>query len=572
MLARVPLRVAHFSALLFALGLCAHVRADPGVSVDQYRPPANSDDGLATQTPQVGQHLRLGLRLDLDYGRNPLVYETARGDADSTQVALVRDQLRLWLGASLSLFDRLLVFAGLPLDLLLQGSALGRQPTATGFGAGDLALGARGFVWGNDVFRLGLQLSLTLPTAADARDTPKVAGDSGATLLPVLLSELSLGPLRLDLEAGLRLRRRVSLPGVQVRDQLLFAAALRLPVASERFWLSTEIFGSTLSADVGKRQTTMIEALLGARLHVTDDVRIGLAGSKGLTRGYGVPELRGVLSVAWVPSLAGRTLRPEPEPEREPEREPDLPAPLPPPPVAATAEPVGPADLDGDGWNDETDGCPALPAPGSQSGCPALVAYDAVSGQLELTPAPTWKTATAQLQPRSLTALGNLAGALAGRPALRLLITSHLDPKQRRPPPGLGAERARVVGQWLSEHGLRPEQLELYDCGSTRPANRGPRAKVRDERSELFLIAPLPQQGMPSTLGCSPVPLQPTAAVLGALTPAPDAHSSAREATPAPPVPHAPRAAPATRRKRGSREPGSSRAIRRTIDRGVRAP
>ena len=565
---------------LATLVLPALAAASPGVSVDQYRPPASADDGMATQTPEAGPHLRLTTRAIFDYARKPLVFETARGNTGSTQLALVRDQLRLCLGASLSLWDRLLLFAGLPLDLVFTGSPLGLQPTATGFGAGDLALGARGFIWGNEVFRLGAQLSLTAPTGADGGATPKVSGDSGVAVLPTLLSELSLGPLRLTVEAGLRLRRAVTLPSVQVRDQLLFALALRLPLAEERLWLSAEVFGSTLSADVGRRYTTMLEALGGAKLHL-GDVRIGIAGSKGLSRGYGVPELRALLSFAWVPRLdaAGSSA-----PVEKPAEEPTVDEPIAvepsatPPPTAAAPEPRGPKDSDKDGWNDETDACPFLPAAESQSGCPELVSYDTNTGALGLTPAPTWKHGSAQLAPRNLSALKNLASALAGHPELHLLITSHLDPKQRRPPAGLGVERARALGRWLSEHGVHAEQLELYDCGTSRPANRGPRSNVKDERSELFLISPLPEQGMPSTLGCTPVPLQPTAATLGALGPRERTHNAALSTTHALVLPQAVYARTLQPLVAGhaseasAYEPGSLGHIQRTIQHGVRAP
>ena len=146
-LLRLQPRCALLAALIALLASPGRAAASPGVGVDQYRPPASSDDGLATQTPQVGRHLTLDARMIVDYARKPLVFETARGDAGSTQVAQVCDQLRLWLSGSISLFDRLLIFAGLPLDLLFQGSTLGQQPTATGFGTGDLTLGARGFIW-----------------------------------------------------------------------------------------------------------------------------------------------------------------------------------------------------------------------------------------------------------------------------------------------------------------------------------------------------------------------------------------------------------------------------------------
>ncbi|HEX4354608.1 MAG TPA: hypothetical protein VHZ95_16880, partial [Polyangiales bacterium] len=115
--------------------------AAPGVTLDQYRAPASSDDGFVTARPRVGPHLQFEASLSLDYARNPLVFETTRGDKRSEKTALVSDQLVAQLGVSLSLIDRLLVFASMPIDLVLAGTRLGSQPTATGFGAGDFGMG-----------------------------------------------------------------------------------------------------------------------------------------------------------------------------------------------------------------------------------------------------------------------------------------------------------------------------------------------------------------------------------------------------------------------------------------------
>jgi outer membrane protein OmpA-like peptidoglycan-associated protein len=200
------------------------------------------------------------------------------------------------------------------------------------------------------------------------------------------------------------------------------------------------------------------------------------------------------------------------------------PAPEPPPPPAAEPEPVavaavidekleepiGPKDLDRDGLTDEADACPALNGPAAQNGCPDHIAYARSTGALALTPPPTFKSGTATLVPRSLAALESLAGALASSPKLRVFVTVHVDPKLQ-PAPELAELRARALAAWLLERGAKPKQLELYDCGVQRPGVAGPRQRAVHERSEWFLISPLPEQGMPSSIRCSAVELAPSA-------------------------------------------------------------
>jgi outer membrane protein OmpA-like peptidoglycan-associated protein len=454
------------------------------------------------RSPEVGEHLTLAVRAHLDYLRDPIVYETHNGDATTEQAALVRNQLRLWLGGSLALWQRLLVYAHVPLDVWMTGRAIGELPTATGFGMGDVGLGVRGLIMDTGLLRLGAQLSLTLPTANDPRDTPGVSGDSGATLVPRLLGELYFGKLRLGLDLGLRVRRRVELPTVRLSDQLLYGLALRVALLRELLHASAELFGSTLSADVGRRDTTALEALLGLDLRPAAGWSVGVAGGAGLLRGYGTPDFRLLLRAQWTRQLSAKgqareqVTRPLPPPPR-PAASPELVAP------AAAPKPI--ADLDHDGHPDDADACPAFAAAETAEGCPANVLLDRQTGAIVLKPAPVFGRGNTRLDPASLTGLETLCAQLQGNHNLRVMVNAHLGPGNKRQARDLGAQRARVVGQWLNLHGVDASQLELYDCGSSRPL----RAPAGSERVELFLLSPLPEQGMPSSLGCTPITLQP---------------------------------------------------------------
>jgi outer membrane protein OmpA-like peptidoglycan-associated protein len=495
------------AAGLWALPLTA-ARAAPGVALDQYRAPALSSDGFATARPEVGPHLQFEARLSLNYAHDPLVFENTRGSQQSEKVALVSDQLVAQLGVSLALIDHLLLFTSLPINLVMAGTPLGSQPTATGFGAGDLGLGVRGLIVRGEAGALGLELSGTLPTAADSGDTPAVAGDHGPTLSPALLGEALLGPLRVSASAGLRFRKAVTLPGARFSNQVTYALALSLPLAAELLRAQAELFGSTLSSDAGLRQSSPLEALLGLKLRPNEGWAFGLSGGMGLLRGYGAPDFRLIAQLAWhTPGAAAHSPASEPAPA--------VAKPVAPPPIAAAApvhvEPPKPPDFDHDGLLDEDDACPALPGTAALSGCPAHIAYAKDSGALTLTPAPSFSRKTSELSTRNLSGLESLAAALANDQGLRVSVAVHLDARSKGNLDQISELRARALAQWLLAKGVAAKQLEAYSCSANRPLTLNKRDHAQNDRVEFFLTLPLPAQGMPSTLGCAAVALQPSA-------------------------------------------------------------
>ena len=92
-----------------------------------------------------------------------------------------------------------------------------------------------------------------------------------------------------------------------------------------------EMFGATTLDSAFSRETSPFEALLGVRAQPVCGVHIGVAGGTGLSRGYGAPDLRTVLSVGYSASACGSA------------------------PVATAAPDVG--DADGDGILDDADRC-----------------------------------------------------------------------------------------------------------------------------------------------------------------------------------------------------------------------
>jgi len=495
---------------LIVAGTCglftSAAHASPGVALDQYRAPGSSLDGFAAARPDVGEHLRLEARLSLDYAHDPLVYEARRNSTQSERVRLVGDQLAAQLGVALGVVERLLFFASLPMNLVMEGTPLGSQPTATGFGAGDLGAGARLLLLRGEPGALAIELGATLPTGAGSSRGPAVAGDASATFVPSLLGEMTFGALRVTTDIGLRVRKTVTLPGGdRFANQLSYALALSLPFGPDVLRVQAEVFGSTLTADAGLRASSPLEALLGLKLRPNDTLGFGLAGGMGLLRGYGSPDLRIIGQFAWHTLAASRA--PTPEPLAQPSRPEPIVAP--PPRAAAPAPEPAPVvlDPDRDGIPDADDACPALAGLDALRGCPEYVSYAPASGLLTLTPAPTFLRGTAKLAPRSLVALDSLATALAAGPTQRVIIEVHLDPKTKGDLAQLSQERARAFAAWLVEHGVAATRLEAYGCATSRPLAAARRDRGSSERVEIYLVQPLPELGMPSTLNCVAAPL-----------------------------------------------------------------
>ncbi len=501
------------AVLLVVIALLAppSVRADPGVSLDQLRPRASTHDTFTASRPEVPKHLDVEVQLVTDYTKSPLVYESKLGSKSTERSALVSDQLRTNLGASLGLLDFGLVFLQMPIDIVDRGHAFGSQPTATGAGAGDLALGGRVVFFERPLGALAFEIDATLPTANQAHGTPSVAGDSGATMTPTLISELRLPFLRITGNAGIRVRKAVALPGIGWGDELVYSLAASVPLVRDVFEASVEAFGVTPASNVGLRSASPLETLFGLKLHA-GRWSFGLAPGIGLLRGYGAPDFRGIalLGFRFTSSAIVRAQQPAPEAEQQ-ETQPTAVAAAPPPPEAAV---VTRADQDGDNVPDAEDQCPALWGAADLGGCPEAFQMIAETGRLDWQSPVSWKRRQAKLEAQSLPVLEELGRALQKNPKLHVVLELHTIPEGNASANlQLTMERASVLSNWLTDHGARPEQLDAFGCGGARPiAPLHTRSAGTNERTEVYVVQPLPPNGMPSTLGCQPLPAKPAPA------------------------------------------------------------
>jgi len=531
------------------------VRAQTGATLETFRPARSPADAFGVNGGDPGQHLELNLQLYLDYANDPLVYEDVSGDSDTELVALVSDQLTLHALASLGLYDAVMLFIGMPLNLVMNGEALGDQPTATGFGAGDLLLGGRLAVYQSETAHVAVQLSVTAPTGEAGKDgRPSVAGDPGATLSPAVTADVSAGPLSVLIDIGMRFRPDARFSGSRFRDTATFGAALSLPLVKPLLRAILETAGESPLDDFGERNGTQLQALLGLRLHTSSGLGFGLAGGAGLLRGYGSPDARGVLTIAYTHALAAAKETQASEDLPPPESEAAPPSELSDQPVSdgmgdsLGVEAIG--DADDDGAPDMDDRCPVLPGPLELSGCPRTIRYDDQTGAIELVQALRFQEASKRLHARADEVLSEIAAALLANPQMRVRVEAHVSRGRSGDPQvalGLSRDRSEAVALRLIEQGVIAGRLTALGCGANRtlvPDTGSQRFK--NERIELFVTDPLPPGGMRSTLGCVEVDLPgepaptPAPRPVAASNPAPTAVPAAPKPAPKPaaqPVP-----------------------------------
>ncbi|MFK7989452.1 MAG: OmpA family protein [Sandaracinaceae bacterium] len=335
------LLAAPFAVLAVPL-LAPSAASAQSVRLNQYRMAETPDDGFAMSRPNALGHLRFGARLDLDYALNPLVYQARGSDSGTERASVVEHQLSGTLGLSFGLFDRLVIYAGLPVNLLMEGVLVDGQPRADGASLGDVYFGLRGRLFGEDdePFALSLQVTGTGPTAQAARFQSRFAGEGNWTIHPELLFEIRIAEIvRIIGNAGALVREEQDFGSLRVGHEFTWGGAVAVAVVPDLFDVTIETFGSTAFDRFGEGQVSPIEGLLGARVYPVEGLEVGLAGGVGLQRGYGSPDFRGVLSVGY-----------------------------------ATPGEVPAGDRDEDGLNDDVDECPDEPEDmdefSDEDGCP----------------------------------------------------------------------------------------------------------------------------------------------------------------------------------------------------------
>ncbi len=549
---RAPaLRALHTLAVWW-LAASASPAAAQSVRLDQYRMAETPTDGFAVSRPGDVGHLRFGARLDVDYALNPLVYQR-RGSDPGTEISpVVEHLLAAQLGLSLGLFDRLVITAGVPFNLVMDGQQVDGQPRADGTSVGDVHLGLRGRLFGerDDAFAMAVQVTGTAPTANAARFQSRFAGEGGFTIHPELIMEVRIASVvRITGNAGALVREEQDFGSLRVGHELTWALGVYVALVSDVLDLAVESWGSTAFDRFGDSQVSPIEGIAGLRLQPVRGLHMGLAAGTGIQRGYGAGDLRAVLSVGYATpgeegpgdrdadGLNDLVDRCPDEPEDADGFQDDDGCPDPdndgdgildaddqcrdrPEDLDGLADEDGcpEEDADGDGSPDESDRCPtvagmALAARPECTGCPTCDEAPPPEPAPEPVAEPTpstlpervyFETGAFGIREGEMPALERVRSYLLQNPSARLQVEGHADFRGSEPNNlALSQLRARRVMAWLERHGVPRARLSGVGCGESHPAegNDTRPGRQANRRVEFHVIG----GGQSVRAGCAPV-------------------------------------------------------------------
>ena len=504
------------SALIVALSLSAKANADGGLALDRFQPAPAGDRFFGVQGGDPGGHLSPRLMLLGDYAYKPLILY--QGD-DQVQT-LVKNQLFLHVAAGISLWDRLWIFANMPLALVNTRDDGSGAPS--GAAAGDLRAGLRVRLLGENRSLATLSLSGYVFFPTGNKDKATSANEIHG--MPALVLSGEGESVAYAVNAGVDVRKKTNNAGSGMADfgsELTFGAAVGLLLADRMLQIGPELYGTTLmvGSDKFTRDTTSLEGILGARLRVGPMV-MGAGAGPGITRGFGTPTLRVVASVAYAP-LPPKPAPPPPPPPpkkvvRPPDRDkdgiydkddacPDEPGIRSPDP-AKNGCPPPPPDRDGDGILDKDDACPDLAGVKSddpaQNGCPPDTDGDGIRDDVDACPkekgkpdpdpqkngCPTsvrvtdeeivildqvqFKTGSAVILPASNDLLMQVAMVLVEHPEiLKVEVQGHTDNRGgKKYNMKLSDKRAAAVVKWLVKKGsIDATRLSSHGYGMQEP-------------------------------------------------------------------------------------------------------
>ena len=460
-----------FDGLGFASGAAA--QTVPQFDLNQFRPSELITDGFAVSNADGQGHLRFGFQVYLDFSRDPLELQVTNGPIPDQRLQIVHSQLTGHLTWNLGLWERLVIFMDLPYSFIL-GDNLSSDAVAfldsiglggiipTGRGLGDLYVGARGVLYGTreNIFQLAAQATLTTNTASASRPEQNYLGEPNKS--PniggwfELFGTFNAGKyVRIPLNVGYKTAFAQDIPSLSIGNQLTFGAAVQVLLGQDRFMLTMETFGRTAAASgtgFGGSQESPVELLGGFKYLNPKGFAVGMAGTGGVTSGYGNPDWRLI-------GMLGYTM-----------------------PAKATVVAVdtdgdgivGCPDLDrdGDGVPDRIDNCPDEPGPVENQGCPEEQQVVIEDEQLEILDKIYFNLNSAQLQRRSHDLLDNVAAVLNAHPEISMIrVEGHTD--ETGPSAynmRLSQRRAESVVRYLIDEGrVSGDRLIAQGFGETLP-------------------------------------------------------------------------------------------------------
>ena len=376
--------VSSSATTALVLTLASNVGAQrTGFAIDRFEPSERGSQFFVLDNLDLRGGARPALGAVLDYGYKPLVVYDDNGDERS---AIVRHQTFVHLGGSLVLADRVRIGLNLPVAVYQDGEAsvvngeAFKPSDKAAIGDVRAAVDLRLVGEKTDAFTLAVGVRVWAPTGP----REQFVGDGSFRVAPQVLAAGDLGVLTYAARLALMYRARdEAFGGTELGSELVGGLGAGVKALDGRLVVGPEIYAGSVFTGAStffKTRSTPVEGLLGLHFDVTKDLRAGAGLGTGLTRGYGSPQVRGLLSFEWAPAYEHPdrdgdgisddedACAAEPGPRNSDPKKNGCPLPPPPPPP--------PTDADGDGILDSDDACVTLAGPRTTdpktNGCPDL--------------------------------------------------------------------------------------------------------------------------------------------------------------------------------------------------------
>ncbi len=359
--------------------LTASAQEQPGYASNHFNPSERGSRWFVLDSLDMRGHGRLALGIVNDYSYRSLVDHAPDGTVASS---IVRNQYLAHLGGAVTLADRFRLGLSVPLQLFADGHGTTMNgvyhAAAQDVAAGDVRLGGDVRLFGEhgDAATMAAGVQLFLPAGTPSAYT----GDGKPRVMPHLMFAGRSSSIAYAAKAGFMYRVRDEAFGDgQIGSQLVYGASVGALLAGDRLIVGPELFGSTVTSNgrAFENRTSPLEVLLGAHYDLGENLRVGAGVGTQLTRGYGAPVARALLSFEWVPGNAKAEEPAKAVEDHDGDGIPDCED-----ACSFVAGPKSddparngcpPADADRDGIPDDADACPSIPGPAStdpaKNGC-----------------------------------------------------------------------------------------------------------------------------------------------------------------------------------------------------------
>ncbi len=303
--------------VMFGVGvrtpLPAQAQETPAIELHGVR--ANGD-GLGLYSVDSAEVLGLwhpGFGIQFGYSRNPLLMQLEDNPLypqDKLEYGLVGSVVTMDLNGALG-FGVADVAVSLPIHFSRTGEGAYDWESLTGGGVGDLRVAPKVTIFNpgrrttplsaGPLYSYGLAygLAVALPLTFPMSNASSGVGDPSVRVEPTVIGEFRLGPLQTMLNLGPKLRSEPMAMNlidlnVQHEFQLRWGLAFR-PLEQ------VQIGGQILFATGGDGEGTgPAEVFAGARIYPGKGLQIDIGGGRGVTAGYGTPDLRIMAGVSFV--------------------------------------------------------------------------------------------------------------------------------------------------------------------------------------------------------------------------------------------------------------------------------